>query len=240
MRAADAVTAISTSTAAAVQPYVPGPVSIIPYGAAVVDDGQPIRRQSLAGSEPATILFVGRLVERKGVAVLIRAVAEVRSQRPIRLRIVGAGESELNLRAEVREHGLEDSVSFAGQVSTSELVKEYEASDIFVLPAVRDSKGDTEGLGVVLLEAMRFERPVIASDIGGIPDIVTHGVTGLLCTPGDSHDLAASITQLVDSPDLARNLGREGRRSAAEQFGWGAVLDKTAMVYEGLTSMHAS
>lgn len=240
MRAADEVTAISTSTAAAVQPYVPGPVSIIPYGAAVVDDGQPIRRQAMDGADPATILFVGRLVERKGVEVLIQAVAEVRSRRPLRLRIVGAGEWELNLRAKVREHGLEDMVSFAGQVSSSELAMEYEAADVFVLPAIRDSKGDTEGLGVVLLEAMRFERPVIASDIGGIPDIVTHGVTGLLCTPGDSMDLATSIQQLVDSPDLARNLAREGRRSAAEQFGWGAVLDKTAMVYERLTSMHTS
>ncbi|TFG62441.1 MAG: glycosyltransferase family 1 protein [Gemmatimonadales bacterium] len=238
MRAADGVTAISTSTAAAVRPYVNGPVSVIPYGAAVVDDGMPIGREALAGGESATILFVGRLVERKGVEVLIRAVAEARTQRPLKLRIVGTGEWEPSLRESVREQGLDDSVTFTGQVSTAELEREYAAADVFVLPAVRDSKGDTEGLGVVLLEAMRFERPVVASDIGGIPDIVTHEQTGLLCTPGNSESLAAGIQRLVDNPEFARNLAREGRREAAKRFGWDTVLDRTLAVYEQAKGRH--
>lgn len=232
INSADAVTAISTSTAAAMQPYVSRPVSVIPFGAAIADDGEPVRREAFAGGESATILFVGRLVERKGVDVLIRAVGEVRARIPVKLRIVGAGESEPKLRATVRECGLENMVSFAGRVSVTDLRSEYQAADLFVLPAIRDSKGDTEGLGVVLLEAMRFERPVVASDIGGIPDIVKHETTGLLCTPGDPKSLTAAIGRLVDSPQFARDLAGEGRRDVARRFGWDVVLEKTSLVYE--------
>lgn len=235
INSADAVTAISTSTAAAMQPYVSRPVSVIPFGAAIADDGEPVGREAFAGGESATILFVGRLVERKGVEVLIRAVGEVRARIPVKLRIVGAGESEPKLRATVRECGLEHMVSFAGRVSSTDLRAEYAAADVFVLPAVRDSKGDTEGLGVVLLEAMRFERPVVASDIGGIPDIVKHEATGLLCTPGDPKSLAAAIGRLVDSPQFARDLACEGRRDVTTRFGWDVVLEKTSLVYERVT-----
>ena len=230
--AADEATAISTSTAADVQQVVGKPVQVIPYGAAVVDDGKEIARGALIGESIPTVLFVGRLVERKGVEVLIQAVAKNQASRPVKLRIVGTGEWESKLRATVAEYELEDVVTFVGRVSVSELHREYESADVFVLPAVRDSKGDTEGLGVVLLEAMRFERPVVASNIGGIPDIITHEKSGLLCAAGDATSLAAAIARLIDNPEFARNLARHGRHEAAEKFGWDSVLDSTSMVYE--------
>jgi glycosyltransferase involved in cell wall biosynthesis len=238
--AADEATAISTSTAGDVQQVVGKAVQVIPYGAAVIDDGKGIARHAFIGEDIPTVLFVGRLVERKGVEVLIQAVAENQASRPVKLRIVGTGAWESKLRATVAEYELEDVVTFVGRVSVSELHREYESADVFVLPAVRDSKGDTEGLGVVLLEAMRFERPVVASNIGGIPDIISHEESGLLCPAGDAKSLAAAIARLIDNPEFARNLARQGRYQAAEKFGWDSVLDSTSMVYEQAKGRNAT
>jgi glycosyltransferase involved in cell wall biosynthesis len=236
-RTADEVTAISTSTAAAVRSLVDRPVAIVPYGAAMPDDdGRPPSRPALSGpaEAPVRILFVGRLVERKGVEVLVRAVVAGAFSRAIELRIVGTGESEESIRKAIREEppGPSIRVQFVGRVSAEELRSEYEEADMLVLPAVRDSKGDTEGLGVVLLEALRFERPVIGSDIGGIPDIIRHEETGLLCPAGDAGALASAIGRLIDDPDAARRLARRGRERAASVFGWPAVVAATTATYE--------
>lgn len=236
-RTADEVTAISTSTAAAIRDLVDRPVAIVPYGAAMPDDdGRPSPRPALSGpvEAPVRILFVGRLVERKGVEVLVRAVVAGAFSRPIELRIVGTGESEESIRTTIREMapGPSIRVQLVGHVSAEELRSEYEEADMLVLPAVRDSKGDTEGLGVVLLEALRFERPVIGSDIGGIPDIIRHEETGLLCPPGDAGALASAIGRLIDDPDAARRLARRGRERAGSVFGWAAVVAATTAAYE--------
>lgn len=247
-RTADAVTAISRSTADGVRAVVDRPVTIIPYGAAIEDDGGPPPREALSGdapgdgaSRPVRLLFVGRLVERKGVEVLVRALAEGGFSRPVELDVVGAGEWEPNIRQAVAETGTGDRVRLLGRVSDEDLRRAYEECDIFVLPAVRDAKGDTEGLGVVLLEAMRFERPVVASAIGGITDIVEDGETGLAVPAGDAGALAAALRRLIDDPEAARALGRRGRRHAAEAFGWDAVVDRTTDVYrEAATSIAES
>jgi glycosyltransferase involved in cell wall biosynthesis len=118
-----------------------------------------------------------------------------------------------------------------GSVSRQLLVESYSNHDIFVLPAIVDSKGDTEGLGVVLLEALRFERPVIASGIGGITDIVEDGRTGLLVPPGDPRALAAAISSLAADPDRARSLASAGRALARERFGWAEVIRSTNRTY---------
>lgn len=239
---ADAVTAISTSTAAAVRGLVTRDVDVIPYGAVVSDDGGSPAREALEeaerdGGEPVIVLFVGRLVERKGVEVLVRAVAEGEFSRPVELRIVGTGEWSSRIAAEKdRVQGDRPEAAFRvrmlGRVSAEELEAQYEAADIFVLPAVVDAKGDTEGLGVVLLEALRFERPVIASAVGGITDIIEDGRTGLAVPPGDPVALGAAIQRLIADPDLARRLARQGREYARDRFGWNAIVAATTRAYQ--------
>lgn len=231
IESADAVTAISRSTARAVREIAPVPVTVVPYGAALEDGGEEPARPALSGGGPLRLLFVGRLVERKGVEVLVRALAEIRSRRPAELTVIGAGEGEDSIRRVVLACGLGSSVRLEGAVPREALVRAYGEHDIFVLPAVVDEKGDTEGLGVVLLEALRFERPVVASDLGGIPDIVEPGRTGVLVPPGDPSALAAAIEALADRPEEARGMARAGREMARERFGWDRVLRETVRVY---------
>jgi glycosyltransferase involved in cell wall biosynthesis len=167
---------------------------------------------------------VGRLVERKGVEVLVRALARVVEHRPARLVVVGEGPRAGRIRRVAREHGVADRVELTGHLSDEALSREYRRCDIFVLPAVVDRKGDTEGLGVVLLEALRFGRPVVASRAGGIPDIVEDGVTGWLTPPGDPDELARVLLRVADSPRESRRVARRGRRIVAERFSWDRIM----------------
>ncbi|MEJ2483160.1 MAG: glycosyltransferase family 4 protein [Gemmatimonadota bacterium] len=230
-RSADAVTAISTSTAGAVRPLTDAPVHVVPYGAAFEDDGAPVRPVALRGDGPLRILFVGRLVERKGVEVLVRALSALTSEPHAELTVIGTGERAELIERTARIHGVADRVHILGAVPRDRLVDSYLNHDIFVLPAVVDEKGDTEGLGVVLLEALRFERPVIASGIGGIPDIVEHGRSGALVPPGDPEALASAIEAMTDDPERARAMAIAGREDARRRFGWERVLDETNRVY---------
>jgi glycosyltransferase involved in cell wall biosynthesis len=127
--------------------------------------------------------------------------------------------------------GVSEHVRMLGSVSAEELAREYAECDLFVLPAVVDSRGDTEGLGVVLLEAMAYERPVIASRAGGIVDIVTDGVTGWLVDPGDAEVLAEKILSVASDPEEARRVAARGREEAAKRFSWERILSLTDQVY---------
>jgi glycosyltransferase involved in cell wall biosynthesis len=104
----------------------------------------------------------------------------------------------------------------------------------FVLPAVRDSKGDVEGLGVVLIEALLHGKPVIASASGGIVDIVRHEETGLLVEPGDPRALANAIERYADDPALAARLAAAGRAHVLEEFSWETIIDRLEGVYREL------
>lgn len=230
-RAADAVTAISRSTAEAVGELTDAPVHVVPYGAALEDDRKPVDRPALIGDSPVRLLFVGRLVERKGVEVLVRALSALSEQPDATLTVIGAGERAPLIERTARVHGVSDRVRLLGTVSREELVENYASHDIFVLPAVFDAKGDTEGLGVVLLEALRFERPIVASGIGGITDIVRDGRTGTLVPPGDPGALAAALDALIRDPERARKMAAEGRRFARDSFGWERIVDSTNRVY---------
>ena len=230
IRTADAVTAISDSTAALVRSFVERDVTVIPYGASLVDDGRPVVRAPFSDPDrPMNVLFVGRLVQRKGVEILVDAVS--RMEMEARLTIVGAGEWEGRIRESVVRHGLEEVVELTGRISDEDLARRYETADVFVLPAVTDDKGDTEGLGVVLLEAMRFERPVVASATGGIVDIVRDDENGWLVPEGDAWALATLLDKVARNPGVARDMGVAARADASRRFAWDTIVDATTAVY---------
>jgi glycosyltransferase involved in cell wall biosynthesis len=232
IRTADAVTAISSSTALRVQALVDRPVSVVPYAAALGEGTDVPPRPALASPDaPLRLLFVGRLVERKGVEVLVRALARLRHLRDAELVIVGSGDRKGNITRTAALEGVTDYVRFTGFISRAELAREYASCDIFVLPAVVDARGDTEGLGVVLLEALRYERPVVASAAGGIGDIVVDGVTGWLADPGDSEVLARKLFDVASRPEEARRVAAQGRAQAQTRFAWDRILAETREVY---------
>jgi glycosyltransferase involved in cell wall biosynthesis len=231
----DAVTAISTHTATLLQRIAPGArPAIVPFGAAVEARNR--------ASEPAEqlhsglrMLFVGRLVERKGVHILLDALSLLSEEPPTRLTVIGDGPERDALEHRARALGVADRVDFLGFIPRAELERELAACDALVLPAVVDAKGDVEGLGVVLLEAMSFGKPVIASDVGGIPDIVIQEQNGLLVPPGDANALAGAVERLARDPAMVRRLGERAVRDVRANFSWKSILDRLEDVYRGVT-----
>jgi len=213
-RRSDRVVAISSYTADEVRELVQVPIEVIPYTTSLPTPA-PRAGHRTAGA-PLTVLFVGRLVERKGVGHLVDAASRLLPSVDVRLVIVGDGPERARIEARIREQGLDGRIVVRGRVSEAELQAAYAAADAFVLPAVVDRRGDTEGLGVVLLEAMNHRVPVIASAIGGITDIVEDGVSGLLVPPGDATALAAALERLARAPDLSVSLGDAGYRRLHE------------------------
>jgi glycosyltransferase involved in cell wall biosynthesis len=231
IRTADAVTAISTYTSGLVRGLHDRPVDVIPFGATVpIPAAIPPR----SPSPPFRVLFVGRLVERKGVRYLLDAMALARRRTNLTLDVVGTGPLLRDLQAQAVESGLSEAVRFHGFVPNDQLVQRYVASDALVLPAVVDEKGDIEGLGVVLIEALAYGRPVIASSAGGIPDIVAPDRTGVLVPPGDVAALADAMVALAGDPERAERLGRAGREFVSQRFSWSAVIADLTALYERL------
>lgn len=229
-RRADRVVAISSYTANELRELVDVPVDVIPYTTALPAPG------GAPGAGPRatpTVLFVGRLVERKGVGHLIEAVARLHPRLGLRLEVVGDGPERPRLEALARASGAE-AVTFRGKVSAGELQRAYAGADVFVLPSVLDARGDTEGLGVVLLEAMNEGVPVIASRVGGIVDIVVDGETGVLVPAGDVAALAAALERLVGDPAYAHRLGEAGRARVRSHFTWEAITAQWDAVYRAL------
>jgi glycosyltransferase involved in cell wall biosynthesis len=231
VRGSDAVTAISTYTAGRLRRAVPGvEPAIVPFGATVEPGGRP----PLPPRPPTgafELLFAGRLVERKGVHLLLDALARLADGPPVMLHVVGDGPERPRLEARARELGLGAGVFFHGFVPREALELRMATCDAFVLPAVVDAKGDTEGLGVVLLEAMSYGKPVVASAAGGIVDIVRNGRNGYLVPPGDAAALAGAVARLMRDPAAAAEMGVRGREDVREGFSWEVIVDRLVEVY---------
>ena len=178
---------------------------IVHYG--IADHGE---AAPYAGSEPR-LLCVGRLIPIKGHLVLLRALAQARAQVPdVTLAIAGRGPLAPALRAYARELGVEDAVRFLGFVSPVQAAIEDAA--VVVVPSLG------EGFGMVALEAMERARAVVASSVGGLPEIVADGETGLVVPPADAEALAEAIVALAGDLPKAAAMGRAGRARALAEF----------------------
>jgi glycosyltransferase involved in cell wall biosynthesis len=232
----DATTAISNFTAQGLRAIAPtaDPV-VIPFGAAIGPRTTSVLDKLPYSATPTELLFVGRLVPRKGVDVLLRALA-----RPVmnetRLTIVGDGGERQRLELLATSLEMTSRVSFAGLAPAADLDAHFRRCDALVLPAVHDPLSGTEGLGVVLIEALAYGKPVVASDIGGIPDVVRHGETGLLVPPGDGDALAAALRSLADYPARARAFGEAGRLDVADRFSWDRIASRLATLYHDVVA----
>jgi glycosyltransferase involved in cell wall biosynthesis len=155
------------------------------------------------------VLSVARMYPRKRLSDLLRAAAILRARVPgIQVRIVGHGPECDALSRLHAELSLGDAVALLGDLSRERLAEEYVNASAFCLPSVQ------EGFGIVFLEAMAAELPVVACRIAAVPEVVLDGTTGLLTPPRDPGALAEALERLIREPALAKRLGREGRRRA--------------------------
>ena len=165
------------------------------------------------------ILYVGQLVRGKGVDTLLRALALIRST--LTLTIVGAGNDEEFLHALCDELGIDQRVQFLGWVEHNRLGDLYDEAMMVVVPSRWP-----EPFGMVGLEALLRQRPVIASEVGGIPDWLEDGETGLLFPVNDEASLARAIDRLAEDTQLASELGRRGRENVLERFSFDAFITR--------------
>ncbi|MBI3663819.1 MAG: glycosyltransferase family 4 protein [Acidobacteria bacterium] len=163
-----------------------------------------------------TLLSVTRLIRAdvlKGVDVVLRAMPEILRRCPEALYvIVGDGNDRASLQQLAVELGIAGRVEFRGELTTEDICRAYQEADVFVLPS------QTEGFGIVFLEAMYSGLPVVAARSGGAPNVIEDGATGILVAPGDEKQLAAAVSRLLLMPEERRKLGAGGRRLVEEQY----------------------
>lgn len=164
------------------------------------------------------IFSCGRMVERKGFRYLVEAMPGVIAQfGKTKLIIAGEGPERPGLERLAHDLGIGRHVIFPGFVPNEDIQKYYAACDIFVLPAIIDRYGDTEGSGTILLEAMATGKPVIGSNVGGIPYALRHG-GGFLVREKDPQQIAEMIRVLLGNGELRHRIGNEGRKIVEEEF----------------------
>ncbi|MBT8092678.1 MAG: glycosyltransferase [Gammaproteobacteria bacterium] len=181
------------------------------------------------------LVFVGRLVEKKGVEYLIEAMAILAPDYPqLKLTIVGDGPLRESLTALADSRGLGDRVRFLGSVRNEQVPGYLRTAVIFVMPSVVAASGDQEGLGLVAVEAQGCGCAVVASDLAAVRDTVIDGQTGLMAKPADAADLAGKIALLLDDDILCKSLAESGRRHALLEFNWSAVGSRYSEIISGL------
>lgn len=186
-----------------------------------------------SGSEKNEILFVGRLVEKKGVEYLLKAIPAVRERIPdIRLNIVGSGILETDLKELARSLNL-DYVSFLGPQPHDRIADLQKTARVITVPSIVDSKGETEGMPTVLLEAMAAGKRVVACEVNGTPDVVKHGENGWLCRPKNPEDLAAKLIDAMLSDDRAII---DQARETARYYDWQNLCERYSRMLIGKTS----
>jgi glycosyltransferase involved in cell wall biosynthesis len=207
--AADLVMAPSLATAAElVRDYRARRVKVVPN----VTGGLPVTPAE-SGAEAGCLLFVGRLRIRKGLEVLLAAVARLRRTCPAaRLLIAGDGEHRPAVEATVGELGLGDAVTLLGRCDRARVRGLLQEAAALVVPSTY------EGMPLVILEAMEAGVPVVASRVSGIPEVVEEGVTGWLVPPEDPERLAAALAQVLAEPDEATRRGGAGRRRVEQCY----------------------
>ena len=170
-------------------------------------------------ARPPLIMGVGRLVEKKGFADLIDACALLaRKQVQFRCLIIGTGELEEDLRAQIGQQGLDSQVELLGPKPQAEVIRLVSSAAVLAAPCVVGSDGNRDGLPTVLLEAMSLGTPCVATDVTGIPEALFHGETGLMVRQHDPQQLAESIESLLNDDELRVRLATAARRLIEEEF----------------------
>lgn len=203
-----------------------GPIDFLPRGAA-----RAFFAERAGQTFADTAMLIGanaELTKNKGLAYAVDSISRVRSKFPIsnfKFLVIGEGEDRENLQRQIHTLGLKNYVFLLGFIPESS--RYLKGLDLFVLPSVK------EGLPYAIMEAMAAGLPIVASRVGGIPDLITDGESGVLLPPGDPAALAAALGALLEGPERRHNLGDAARRDAERRFSIEAMVRNTAAVYRG-------
>lgn len=193
------------------------------------------------GGDGATILHVGRLVEKKGTAVLLRAFATARAGRPeARLAIIGEGPLRRRLQRLAGELGLGDSVDFLGELTPDEVAARMRGAALLAAPSLTARDGDSEGLPQAIVEAMASGLAVVATHHGGIGEAVADGTSGFLVAEGAHESLADRLAELLGDAALRRRMGAAGRAIAEAKFDTARQIAALEAHYDALVSGHGA
>jgi glycosyltransferase involved in cell wall biosynthesis len=216
---ADKVLSVGAASAREVEEhYAARAVEVLPNAAPAPVDG-PVPAPAPAGE--AKLLYIGGFHDPvKGGEVLLDALPAILAAHPgVRVTIAGPGEPPERLRA------VNGSASWLGWLDAEAKATALREADIFLLPST------SEGLPVALLEAMAYGKPIVATRVGGIPDVLADGTEGLLVPPGDVEALSSAVTTLVADPDRAWSLGRAAKERVVE-FGPPTIAKRLDLVYQ--------
>jgi len=198
-------------------------ISVIPFGVEVPDGIVP------PPSGPLKICYLKGHQMKYGPDILLKAMCEVKKAVPeVVLSMAGEGELTEQLKQMVSSLGLEDNVNFVGFVQHERVHSFLKEHHMMVMPSLM------EAFGVAALEASACGRPVIASNVGGVPEVVKDGITGILVPPNDPHQLAEAIIRLVQDAEVREKMGKAGYEFVKERYSWERSLDMMSDLYERL------
>ena len=206
-------------------------INVIPNGVNLqlfsnVNIDYDFRRQYAMDNEKI-ILYVGRLVYEKGIQNLIAAMPKVLDRyHDSKLIICGRGGMIDELREQVKYLGIENKVYFAGYCDSKKMQKMYTCADVAVFPSTY------EPFGIVAIESMLSGTPTIVSDVGGLNEIIEHGVTGMKSYAGNANSIADSVLALLFDPKLCANISQNAIKKVKENYNWSKITDSTYYVYQ--------
>jgi glycosyltransferase involved in cell wall biosynthesis len=224
---ADKVVAVSEATAEEAKLFYRLPKEKV----VVIPNGVQINKSHSDSTPkfPELILSVGRLIWRKGFNYLIEAMPAIIASFPnAKLYIIGEGPERSNLQKQIEKLGLNNSVSILQNVSKLTLDSLFLKSAVYVQPSLY------EPLATTTLEAMSFGKAIVATKVGGLPEAIKDGETGLLVEPGDSKQLSEAIRTLLSNKPLCENLSKKTIAWAEDKFSWGVLAKRTISMYENL------
>lgn len=184
-------------------------------------------RRKFAMDNEKIILFIGRLVYEKGVQHLISAMPKIlKNYHDVKLVIAGKGGMLDELKAQVEAMGLGQKVYFTGYLNAKQVSKMYKCADISVFPSTY------EPFGIVALEAMLAGVPTVVSDVGGLNEIVEHGVDGMKSYAGNPNSLADSILELLFNPQLCESISKKAKTKVKNEYSWTKIAQDTHFIYQ--------
>ena len=232
-----AVTVVSQS----MKSYLEAELNIDPDKIFVIPMGTDLTGTFTPGNtarSPGQIVFVGRLVEKKGLEFLINAIPSVLPEiKDLQLIVAGEGPEKSKLYELVHQLGIEQHVQFIGFQSHESIAEIYRVSEICVLPFVQAKDGDMEGFGLVTVEAMGCKCPVIVGEVPAVRDIVVDNQTGIICNPKDQGQLIEAILLLLRNPILREELAENAYQRVTQRFSWSRIGRRYSELFKTMNKL---